>query len=143
MIDSDNVLLLEAPETGAQFLLPGSRPALGEKAPAALITATVYHLKVEPKEVVPIFEKRIAPRLARDGAKPLAWFVTESAPNNFPRLPVREGERVLVWFAAFADDADRQAHRRAFRRASETLAPMLEREPQLLRPKPTARSLIR
>lgn len=143
MIDSDNVLLLEAPETGAQFLLPESRPGLGEKIPAGLITATIYYLRVAPKEAVPLFEKRVAPRLASNGAKPLAWFVTESAPNNFARLPVRQGEWVLVWFASFADDADRQAHQGAFTRAAETLAPMLEREPELLRLKPTARSLIR
>jgi len=73
----------------------------------------------------------------------LASFVPEESPNNFPRLPVREGEPVLVWFAAFADDADRLAHQPAFDNAAGLLAPLLSRDPELLRLKPTARSLVR
>ena len=143
MIDSDNVLLLEAPNTNAQFTLPPTRPALGESTPAGLVTATIYYLKVPPSEAASQFRRRVAPRLAREGVRPLAWFITETATNNFPRLPVREGERVVVWFAAFTSDADRKAHRIAFVHAAMALAPLLSREPEVLRLKPTSRSLIR
>jgi hypothetical protein len=143
MVDSDNVLLLEAPSKDAEFTLPASRPALGEVAPAGLLTATIYHLKVAPAEASSFFEKRVVSQLVRDGVQPVAWFITESAPNNFPRLPVREGKPVLVWFAAFPDDNARQAHQKAFDGAASALTPMFGREPELLRLQPTSRSLIR
>lgn len=143
MLDSDNVLLLHAPKHGAEFRLPDTRPALGANASAGLVTATIYPLKSDPSEAGRLFADRIAPALAADGVLPIAWFVTETSPNNFPRLPVREGERVLVWFAAFADDADRQAHAKAFSRAHVAIAPMLSGGPELLRLGPTGRSMIR
>jgi hypothetical protein len=31
-----------------------------------------------------------------------AYFATERSANNYPRLPVREGEGVFVWLAGFA-----------------------------------------
>jgi len=143
MIDSDNVLLLDAFGTVGEFKLPPSRPALGEEMPAGLITATIYYLKFPPSDAVSLFEKQIAPRLESGGVRPLASFLTKGRTNNFPRLPVREGEHLLVWFAAFADDKDRQAHQSAFANAAEAIAPLLAREPEVLRLKPTSRSLIR
>ena len=143
MIDSDNVFLLHAFGSIGEFVLPASRPAPGEAAPAGLVTATVYHLKSPAIEAARLFEEEVRPDLEAAGIQMLASFVPEVSPNNFPRLPVREGEAVLVWFAAFADDADWQSHRPAMDRAAQWLAPMLSRDPELLRLKPTARSLIR
>jgi hypothetical protein len=40
--------------------------------------------------------ERIGPELTRAGARVLGWYRTEYAPNNFPRLPVREGDHVVV-----------------------------------------------
>ena len=51
------------------------------------------------------FETHVRPALAEAGARVLATFVTEQSPNTFPRLPVREGETVFVWFSGFADEA--------------------------------------
>ena len=51
----------------------------------------------------------LAPRLRAAGAELLGIYVTETGENTFPRLPVREGEPVLVWFARFDDD---DAHHR-------------------------------
>jgi hypothetical protein len=39
------------------------------------------------------------PRLAEIGVPVEAILITETARNTYPRLPVREGESVLVWFA--------------------------------------------
>ena len=39
------------------------------------------------------------PRLAAAGVPAGAVLVSETARNTYPRLPVREGESVLVWFA--------------------------------------------
>lgn len=143
MIDSDNVFLLQAFGSSGEFVLPASRPAPGEAAPAGLVTATIYHLKSPAKAAARLFEEEVRPDLEAAGIPVLASFVPVDSRNNFPRLPVREGEAVLVWFAAFADDADRLSHRPAMDRAAQRLAPMLSRDPELLRLKPTARSLIR
>ena len=143
MIDSDNVLLLRAPAGEAKFVTPLTRPALGEQAPAGLTVATIYYLKMPPAEALSTFERKVKPTLEKAGIRPLAWFVPESAPNNFPGLPVREGEKLLIWFADFADPADHAARKSAIDAAAAPLASSLAREPEVLRLKPTPRSLIR
>ncbi|MEZ0470735.1 hypothetical protein [Luteimonas salinilitoris] len=80
------------------------------------------------------------------GAAMLATLVTEPTENTFPRLPVREGEHVLVRFTTFRD---RGSHARwlaalaawpAWRRAEGVLLRVAPRGPDLLRLAPTARS---
>src|SRR5215471_17084077 len=64
----------------------------------------------------------------------LAAFVTEPGPNNFPALPVREGENVFVWFAR---------HRDAVVTASIVdMKTYLTQAPEVLRLSPTARSRL-
>lgn len=142
MIDSDNVLLLRAPTHSAQFDLEAPRPAPGEQAPAGLVVATILYLS-RSSEAAEIFERQVKPSLAADGVPVLAWFVPERSPNNFPRLPVREGERVLVWFAAFSSAADHAAQRAVIADALSPLAPFLRGKPEVLRLEPTARSQLR
>src|SRR4030095_13124894 len=83
---------------------------------------------------------RVKPKLESGGVQPLAWFVPETAANNFPRLPVRQGERLLVWFARFDSEAHHSATMAAIKAATAELAPLLDRPPEVLRLKPTARS---
>lgn len=141
--DSDNVLLLRAAAPGGEFHPQPTRPALGARAPAGLIVATIEYLNADPAEAIPAFETKVKPALERAGIQPLAWFVTEEAPNNFPRLPVRSSEHVLVWFARFADDADRQRHKSAMGRADASLSNLRARPPEVLRLAPTSRSELR
>lgn len=73
------------------------------------------------------------------------WFETETAPNNFPRLPVREGEPVLVGFALFDSPAafDLFARSGAWARdAQPALAPWLARPAETHRLVPTLRSAL-
>jgi hypothetical protein len=56
---------------------------------------------------------------------------------------VREGEKILVWLAAFADVADHAAHSGAIEAAAKPLVSSFARPPEVLRLKPTSRSLIR
>ena len=133
MIDTDNVLLLRAPSAAAEF-----HPV----PPSGLIVATIYYLDSLPAKSLATFESRVAPALQQAGAAPIAWFVPETVPNNFPRLPVREGERVLVWFARFDSEADHAALKQGMADAAAPLASMLSREPETLRLKPTLRSRI-
>ena len=57
--------------------------------------------------VVAEFERAVAPALERAGVGLHGVFVTETAPNTFTRLPVREGEHVLVWLGTAADGSPR------------------------------------
>jgi quinol monooxygenase YgiN len=142
MIDSDNVLLLRAPDNSAEFELDAPRPAPGEQAPAGLVVATILYLS-RSSAAAEVFERQVKPSLAADGVPVLAWFVPETSANNFPRLPVREGEEVLVWFAAFSSAADHAAQRAVIADALSPLAPFLRSEPEVLRLEPTARSQLR
>jgi len=143
MIDSDNVLLLHAPDAEAAFKPEPMRPAFGEKRKVHRIVATIYYLKGDPAFAARRFRSDVVPGLKASGATPLAWFITETAANNFPRLPVREGEHMLVWFARFGNDADFAAHKPALDKAAAELAPELAREPEVLRLEPTDRSELR
>jgi NIPSNAP protein len=51
------------------------------------------------------FEGRVRPLLTSSGAVPLAVLRTEYAANNFPALPIREGEHAFVWLTRGAPGA--------------------------------------
>jgi hypothetical protein len=136
MLDSDNVLLLRPAAAGGGFAdatpvpppvtpspapLPPT-PALAPMPPGAppaghgLLVATLYypfpaHDAAAAQDLADTFARDGAPALAAAGAPALAAFVTNAEPNNFPRLPVREGEAVLVTFQAFADIAAYERYR--------------------------------
>jgi hypothetical protein len=112
MIDSDDVLLLRPLRPHSGFALDRVLPPLGSmKIPEGLIVATIYYPENGKRdEFNALVESALAPALRRAGASILALLVTESSPNNFPRLPVREGEDVLVCFTAFADEAAYNRH---------------------------------
>jgi hypothetical protein len=65
---------------------PGANAFNSQQAELSAITPPEY------------FERQVAPILQSNGVHIEGIFVTESAPNTYPRLPVREGEHVLVWF---------------------------------------------
>ncbi|SEI72028.1 NIPSNAP family protein [Frateuria terrea] len=144
MLDSDDVLLLR-PVHG--FALDGLvRPTADERAPAGLLTATICPLPPgDAAALVRSFDAQVRPALEAHGTPVLAQFVTEPACNTYPRLPVREGECVLVWFAAFGDTAA-QARREAAAAADPAIGAWIRRldaMPQILRLAPTQRSLLR
>jgi hypothetical protein len=79
----------------------------------------------------------------------LAQLISETQPNDFPRLPVREHEPVFVWLSRFADTAAEAkftqllARRSGWRdQAPESLWPALMRKPEVLRLSPTPRSRL-
>jgi hypothetical protein len=140
MIDSDNVLLLRPAWPGAaDSLLAGQRAALGTtEAPPGRVEAAVFRLR-EPAgaELLACCRERGSAILSAAGALCQAWVVTESQANDFPRLPVREGEPVLVALALFAGPgAGRSSALEAI------FSPWLAKTPELLRLAPTARSAL-
>ena len=151
MIDSDDVLLLRpaAPDRG--FALTGAdRPAMGAAAPGSLVTVTLYHLPPDEDEFAGFFLTDVVPLLEETGAAPLACLRTEPAANNFPALPVRAGENVFAWVAAFGDLDAHLEHVRLLGRSTRwthDLLPLLTkhlaRPPEQLHLAPTARSLVK
>jgi len=148
MIDSDNVLLLHPAWPGSGLAANRrDHAAPGASAPpAGLLDASVFYLR-EPAsdELLALCRQLLAPRLTRGGALRLGWYVSEAAPNNFPRLPVREGEPVLVCLALFQSSAAVEACSAQGDWASEAdsrLDRWLARPTERLRLVPTARSAV-
>lgn len=147
--DSDNVLLLR-PANGQPFA-PDTRPLPGEDGSAAgLVIVTIYYFDAPvDDEFRAFFERQIRPVLLETGAPVRARLETEPSANNF-RLPVREGEHVFVWIAAFSDQAAYRQHLAALADAAswrERIAGQLRRRlmapPEILRLAPTPRSRLR
>jgi NIPSNAP len=152
MVDSDNVLLLRPVRPGQAFhLSPQTRPAQGAlDVPGALIVATIYYLRASAAaDYASWYEQSLQPVLREAGGTPLASFVTESSPNNFPRLPVREGENVFVAFTCFANAAAYEKHKAvlagsaSWRELSTQVASRSRNLPEVHRLNPGARSLLR
>jgi len=153
LIDSDNVLLLRPARPTSGFSLdPTDRPPPGAlEIPAGLVVATILYFETSPQtSFLTFFEDTLAPALTRNGASILSYFVTEESANTFPALPVREGERVFVWFSGFRDQAAYHEHVAALARFREwydqmwePMRPRLKAAPEVLQLAPTARSLVR
>jgi hypothetical protein len=130
MIDSDNVLLLRPARPSSGFALDGlNRDPSVAQSPQRVVAAIEH--------VDPAAAAEVAARLEREaaaaGATVLASFVTEASTNTFPALPVREGEHVVVVFAAFTE-AD-AAHDRF-------VAALAKASVEVLELTPTTRSLV-
>jgi quinol monooxygenase YgiN len=153
MIDSDNVLLLRPAHAESGFPLDKShRPPPGAReVPGGLVIATICSLDAPAgDDFVDFFDQVLKPLLIDAGASILACFVTEDRANNFPALPVREGENVFVWFSQFRDPAAYERHVAALAgfprwggEISQELARRLKGLPEVLKLSPTARSQLR
>jgi NIPSNAP len=96
MLDSDDVLLLKParPEMAFRLEEHAARPSDGPRG----VLAGIYTLSEPASDSLVVqFEQNVAPQLRARGIDVEGLFVTESARNTFTRLPIREGEHVLVW----------------------------------------------
>jgi quinol monooxygenase YgiN len=151
MVDTDDVLLLRPVTPDSGFDVAGrARPPVGAGRPASLVTVTLYHLPPDGDDFAELFLDEARPLLTGTGAVPLACLRTEPAENNYPALPVRTGENVFAWVAAFADRDAHLEHVRQLGRSTRwthDLLPLLTkhlaRPPEQLHLVPTARSLLR
>src|SRR5687767_8569857 len=97
MIDSDNVLLLRPARPTSGFTLNHSerRASDNNTALKGFVSATIHYFDAGvASDFSSFFEQKMKPTLTEAGALILAYFVTEDSANNFPALPVREGENV-------------------------------------------------
>ncbi len=152
IIDNDNVLLLHPAHAGAGFTLGNAgRPAPGAAGTGkGLVIGTIYHVDAAKEaEFIDFFDAKVSPLLSAAGGAVLAEFVCEKSANTFPRLPVREGEHVFVWFSTFQNAAAYERFKIDLRKSPawrDTVGVELTsriREPQVLRLAPSARSLLR
>ena len=103
--DNDNVLLLKPAAPQFAFAPPaGPRPAAEGRA--GLVVAMIHYLWKDPPEgFAAFFADRLAPQLAAAGLPVLGAYVPENSENTFPRLPVRQHEKVFVWFTRTNNEA--------------------------------------
>jgi hypothetical protein len=146
MIDSDDVLLLRPAWDGAGLAHdPARRAGRGaDSAPPGLVDVTVFSLNDAASPALLDFcRDRMKSALRTGGALAQGWYVTEPSPNNFPRLPVREGEHVLVGVAVFEDSAAVEALATTWQRdVAPTLAQWLKQQPYAMKLVPTPRSAM-
>lgn len=138
MIDVNDVLLLRP----LKPLPRGERPQA--EAATGLVEVTVYTFEpnIDAETIA-----QINTDIETTGAHAVATYVTEQCANNYPRLPIRENESVLVRIATFASIEAYDAYRARLARApqwqahAKRLRTKLKSDPQILRLTPTARSL--
>jgi hypothetical protein len=151
--DNDDVLLLRPAWPGSEFgPSSGQRPPPGAPDKSAgMIVATIEYLWKQPDQgYAAYFRDTLAPAYRAAGLPVLAAYSPETEPNNFPRLYVRQNERLLVWFTRVASPAAYQTAQRKLRATAvwrgslqPALANYRERTPQVLMLSPTPRSLLR
>ena len=144
MLDSDNVLLLRPLAKSDGLLAPQQVTRNG------IVRISIHNLAQVPASAfTEFFEGTMRPMIAPAGGNLLATLVSETQPNDYPGLPVREHESVFVWLARF-DNTDSEvqftrslAQRSGWRdRVPESLWPALMRKPEVLRLSPTSRSRL-
>lgn len=132
IVDSDNVLLLK-PVAG----MIGPR-AIGGRG---LVRIAIHRLRdVDPAAFAEAFAARLQPAIAAAGGRVTVTLVTETAPNDFPRLPVREKDPVFLWIAHFPDEAAERDFTRRLNAASgwrdglaDAVLPAFMQKPEVLR----------
>ena len=149
MVDSDNVFLLRPAKGNAGFNLGGHlRPELNDSPSVpGFFAMTIYHLKRAAEECfLDIFARKLLPQLSTLGVTSIATLVTEASANTFPRLPVREGEKVLVSLLRLGSGADfAEVRGRALAATADDaeITDQLVGEPDVSHLMATARSLVR
>ena len=138
MIDSDNVLLLRPAWQGSAFREGGSRAPRGATGAAkGFVVASICRFDGRSPNAFIAESRNALPSVCEaSGAKFVAALVTEDSPNNFPALPVREGEHVFVWFVLLDEIGVRLPSLPA------SMAQFVQRPIEVLRLIPTARSLL-
>lgn len=137
MLDSDDVLLLRPAWPGAGLRAGAPRAAAGAAAsPPGCFALGCWPLR-EPASDALLSLCRTAEPTA--GVHLRGWYVSADAPNDFPRLPVREGEPMLVGLAASDSAAACDAWLGGLQARIE---PWLAGAAQQLRLQPTPRSAL-
>lgn len=148
MVDSDNVFLLCPAWPGSGIdAVNGERAVPGATdIPPGLLDVALFPLRQPAgNDLLTLCQSLLSPVLRQGGAQRIGWYVSETGPNDFARLPVRENEPVLVGLALFDDLVAFETFARDgtwARDVQPVLAPWLARPPESHRLVPTARSAL-
>jgi hypothetical protein len=106
MLETNGVLLLRPARPELAFRLDDATRATRSDGRGAVTVLAGVHQMPQPvdAQTVARFERQVAPLLQGHGVRLEGVFITEPSPNTFTKLPVREGEHVLVWFGTIARD---------------------------------------
>ncbi len=151
MIDSDNVLLLRPTHGHADNSVLVNGVDMGVIGRDALVVVNIHYVDSSAIEgFARFFERTMKPALTNTGGQVIAAFETEAAKNTFARLPVREGETVLVWLAVFRDAGHFDDHVAGLRdspdwrnHAPQDVLRQFARRAEVLKLAPTPRSQLR
>jgi len=108
MVDSDDVLLLHPVRPSGGFprrtrTTPGTRET-------TRLLLRILHRAPGATDLVDFCLEHVEPALEGTGAPVLAWLETNLAPNDYPRLPVREDADVVVCLSALPDEGALRRH---------------------------------
>jgi hypothetical protein len=139
MIDSDNVLLLRTVGTESLLQLAPRAPRGSTALPRSIVVASIYtRAAAIDDRFLRLFET------VKASTRPIATFCTEYAENDFPALPVRTGEHVVVTLCRFEDRQDYRAQAARLVAPESLIAQLgLQAIPEHLVLSPTARSALR
>jgi len=145
MVDSDNVLLLRPARKNLGFRPAANRPPVGApERDRGIVQIDVLLFDAPPDDAtIDDFHEVASTSLKGSAGRLLGCLVTEEAENDFPALPVREGEHALVCLLGYPDEAafdSAQDARAEIRREAERL-PGVHAVDEL-RLAPTARSQL-
>src|SRR5262252_5190288 len=100
MLDSNDVLLLKPASPDLAFQLkPAAAGVASDRSGPVTVLAGIHQL-TRPADAAALsrFQGSTRPILEANHVQVEGVYLTETALNTFTRLPVREGENVLVWF---------------------------------------------
>ncbi|MCF6409566.1 NIPSNAP family protein [Pseudalkalibacillus salsuginis] len=152
MVDSSNALLLRPTHSNSGFSLINERPPHGTiNVPKRLVVATIYYFDAPVgDDFLKFFEDSLKPELTDSGSTILAYFMNETSKNNFPQLPVREGENLFIYFSSFTDEEAYEKHVTTLAKSErwqgeikEVLENSLKGTPEIKMLSPTSRSQLR
>lgn len=150
MLAFDNVLLLRPASEESGFALhPADRPKPGDDAQGGLVVVNVLEVRGDAADFAAWHRANMLPLILEAGGDVVGVFVTETAENDYPALPVRTGRNVLAVFTRFADAEAAAELRRTlaasprWAEAGKTAAARVDGPPKTMRLAPTARSLLR
>jgi len=143
LLDNDDVLLLRDARPGSGFDVDrAARPAGTQtRAPSIVAVAVLMLERAADEAFITAFEAGVLPRLTGH-ARRTSYFVTDPRPNDFPALPVRDGEFAFVATGVCSDDDALRAWSDAL--ALDTLPPAMQETVlrcDVLRLEPAPRSI--
>ncbi|THK36480.1 NIPSNAP family protein [Ensifer sp. MPMI2T] len=150
MRNSDNVLLLKSAGSVQPFArnLQRSQEVERPQATGLVVVNTCSLAPGTEEDFARYFNDKALPVMQETEARIDAVLVAERSVNGFPRLPVREGETVLVWFECHKNEESAARYQERLRRNviwTDEVYPRIDgqcwRRIEVARLTPTSRSL--